>query len=174
MLAVAVAAAAIAGCGVSEVRQHNEAVFGHFATRAAAIAYSRKPRRLGFQGIKIEDDGCGDFEVEIDGADTQQQRSSFAAEAAKAHFQVTFEQRGEPLQPAKGEAVGVFASFSTVTAANALAWKLAPLGFRYIDIVSSGGRWLVVMPQVPVGSALSIAKEVARAGYHIQFRQASG
>jgi hypothetical protein len=165
--------AVVAGCTTPEVRTHNEAVFGHFSTRAAAVAYARKPRAQGFQGIKIEDDGCGDFEVEIDGADTQQQRSSFAAEAAKAGFQVTFEQRGEPMQPAPNEVVGVFASKTSLAAANALAWKLAAPGFRYIDIVPSGRRWLVVMPQVPVRAALSIAKEVAKTGFHIQFRHAS-
>jgi hypothetical protein len=167
VLAVAVAALV---CRAPEVRTHNEAVFGHFSSRGAAIAYARKPRGQGFRGIKIEDDGCGDFELEIDGADTQQQRSSFAAEAAKSGFQVTFEQRGEPLQPRKNEVVGVLGSKTTVTAANALAWKLAPAGFRYVDVVPSGRRWLVVMPQVPVGSALSIAKEVAKAGFRIQFR----
>jgi hypothetical protein len=166
---LAVAAAAVA-CRAPEVRAHNEAVFGHFATRAAAISFARDPRRADFQGLKVEDDGCGDFELEIDGADTQQQRSSFSAEAAKAGFQVTFEQRGEPLQPDKNEVVGVLGSKTTVTAANALAWKLATANFRYVDIVPSGRRWLVVMPQVPVRSALSIAKEVAKAGFRIQFR----
>jgi hypothetical protein len=170
VLAVTVAALV---CRAPEVRTHNEAVFGHFATRAAAIAYARKPTRLRYQGIKIEDDGCGDFEVEIDGADTQKQRTSFAAEAAKSGFQITFEQRGEPLQPGPNEVVGVFASKTTVAAANALAWKLAPLGFRYVDVVPSGRRWLVLMPQVPVRSALSIAKEVAKAGYRIHFRSAA-
>jgi hypothetical protein len=170
VLAVPVAALV---CRAPEVRQHGEVVFGHFATRAAAVAYARKPARLRYRGIKIEDDGCGDFEVEIDGADTQKQRASFAAEAAKSGFQITFEQRGEPLQPGPNEVVGVFASKTTLAAANALAWKLAPLGLRYIDVVPSGRRWLVVMPQVPVRSALSIAKEVAKAGYRITFRSVS-
>lgn len=163
-----------AGCAAPEVRTHNEAVFGHFSTRAAAIAYARKPRAQGFQGLKIEDEGCGDFELEIDGADTQQQRTSFGAEAAKSGFQVTFEQRGEPLQPGPNEVFGVLGSLTTVKAANALAWKLAAQGFRYIEVVASGRRWLVVMPQVPVRNALSIAKEVAKAGFHIQFKHGSG
>jgi hypothetical protein len=167
VLAVAVA------CRAPEVRAHNEAVFGHFATRAGAISFARDPRRAGFRGLKVEDDGCGDFELEIDGADTEQQRSSFSAEAAKAGFQVTFEQRGEPLQPDKNEVFGVLGSKTTVTAANALAWKLATANFRYVDVVPSGRRWLVVMPQVPVRSALSIAHEVARAGFRIQFRHGS-
>ena len=159
-------------CRAPEVRQHDEVVFGHFSTRGAAVVFARRPKRLGYRGIKIEDEGCGDFEVEIDGADTSKQRTSFAAEAAKSGFQVTFEQRGEPLQPAPNEVVGVFASKTSLAAANALAWKLAAPGFRYIDIVPSGRRWLVVMPQVPVKSALSIAKEVAKAGYRIQFHHA--
>jgi hypothetical protein len=167
-VALAVLALA-AGCAAPETRTHDEVVFGHFPTRAAAVAFVRKPKGLGFQGIKIEDEGCGDFEVEIDGADTQKQRTSFAAEAAKSGFTITFEQTGDPLKPGPNEVYGVFASKTTLTAANALAWKLAPLGFRYIDVVRSGRRWLVVMPQVPVRNALSIAKEVATAGYHIQF-----
>jgi hypothetical protein len=171
MLAVAAAAVALAACTpTAEVRQHDEAVFGHFATMAQARAYARKARAVQFKGIKIENDGCGDYEVEIDGADAQKQRSSFAAEAAKAHFTgVSFEQTGDPLHPPKGQAYGVFARKPTVTAANALAWKVAAASFRYIDVVPSGGRWLVVMPQVPVANALSIAREVARAGFHIQF-----
>jgi hypothetical protein len=157
-------------CRTAEVRQHDEVVFGHFATRAAAAPIVKEARRWAFQGIKIENDGCGDFEVEIDGADTAQQRTSFAAEAAHAGFHITFEQTGEPLQPPAGQVVGVFASFGTIARANALAWRLADASFRYIDIVPSGTKWLVVMPQVPVKHALSIAKEVAKAGFHIQFR----
>jgi hypothetical protein len=68
--------------------------------------------------------------------------------------------------------VGVLARERSLAKANALAWRLAAESFRYLDIVPSGSRWLVVMPQVPVASALSIAREVARAGYHVQFRPA--
>ena len=162
-----------AGCRTAEVRQHDEAVFGHFATRAAALKYARKPKSVGFQGLKVENDGCGDYELEIDGADTQQQRTSFAAEAKKAGFDVTFEQTGEPLAPPAGEVVGVFARVPSLPAANTLMWKLASVGFRYIDVVPAGKAWLVVLPQVPVKSALSIAREVATAGFHIQFRKST-
>jgi hypothetical protein len=173
-LIAAVAAAALLAatpaCRATEIRQHDEAVFGHFASLAAARAYALKPRRLGFRGLKIENEGCGDFELEIDGADTQATRSSFAAEAARSGYQVTFEQRGEPLEPPPGEVVGVFGHFGTVRAANALAWRLAASGFRYIDVVPSGGSWLAVMPQVPVRSSLSIAREAARVHFRVQFR----
>jgi hypothetical protein len=70
----------------------------------------------------------------------------------------------------QGEVVGIFGSFPTLATANALMWKLAGEYFRYIDLVPQGTRWLVVMPQVPVKNALPIAKEVAKAGFHIQFR----
>jgi hypothetical protein len=171
MLAVAAAVVALAGCTpTAEIRQHDEAVFGHFASMAQARAYARKPRAVGFKGVKVEDDGCGDYEVEIDGADTQKQRSSFAAEAVRARFPgVWFEQTGDPLHPPSGQTYGVLGRKATVTAANALAWNVAAGGFRYVDIVPSGGRWLVVMPQVPVANALSIAREVAKARFHIQF-----
>ena len=129
----------------------------------------KRARQVAFIGLKIEDDGCGDFEVEIDGADTDQQRGSVAKEAARAGFQLTFEQTGDPLHPPRGQVVGVIARTRTVDRANALAQRLATLNFRYLDVVRAGGRWLVVMPQVPVKSALLIAREIASAGYHIQF-----
>jgi hypothetical protein len=48
---------------------------------------------------------------------------------------------------------------------------LSQTGFLFIDLVRVGTRWLVVMPQVPTTHALSIAHEVAKAGFQIQFQQ---
>jgi hypothetical protein len=163
-------AAAPATCISPEVRVHNEAVFGHFATLAAAKSLKARAAKLGFAGIKIEREGCGDFEVEIDGADRQADRTSFAQEASRAGFPVTFEQTAPPMQYKAGEVVGVFARKRTVGEASALMGKLSRSGFLFIDLVPEGTVWLVVMPQVPVKHALSIAHEVATAGYHIQFR----
>jgi hypothetical protein len=177
LAALAVTAAAPgappAGCKTPEALTHNEAVFGHFASNAAALKVKRAARRLGFQGLKIEDEGCGDFELEIDGADKTADRVSFAAEAAKAGYQVTFEQTWPPLRYKQGEVVGTFGGFATVTAANAYMQRLAAANFRYIDLVYSGGKWLVVMPQVPVKHALSIAAEAHKAGFSIVFKPGS-
>jgi hypothetical protein len=159
-----------ASCTKPEVRVHDEAVFGHFSTLAAAKVLKKRAAAAGFAGIKIENEGCGDFEVEIDGADRQADRASFSLEAAKAGYYVTFEQTAPPMQYRAGEVIGVFASLRTVTAANALMWKLSRSGFNFIDLVRVGSRWLVVMPQVPIKHALSIAHEVATAGYQIQFQ----
>ena len=163
-------AAAPAACVTPEVRAHNEAVFGHFATLAAAKSLKARAATQGFKGIKIENDGCGDFEVEIDGADRQADRTSFAQEASRAGFPITFEQTAPPMQYKAGEVIGVFAQKRTVAQANALMGKLSLNGFVFIDLVHLGKAWLVVMPQVPVKHALSIAHEAATAGYHIQFR----
>ena len=179
-LAVAAAAAAFAGgasaangaCRTNEVRAHNEIVFGHFSTLAAAKKMRAKAASFAFQGVKVENEGCGDFEVEIDGADTDAVRQSVAVEALKAGFLVTFEQTGEPLDPPHGQVVGILASKRTVAQANALMWQLAHANFRYIDLAYRGDRWLVVMPQVPVKSALSIAAEVSKAGFHVAFQPA--
>ena len=157
-------------CRTAEVRQHDEAVFGHFANRADALKLKARARAKGFQGIKVEDDGCGDFEVEIDGADREADRSSFANEASRAGFQVTFEQTLPPMAFKQGQVVGIFAAKRTLAEANALMQRLAPIGFRYIDIARSPTRWLVVMPQVPVKQALPIAREVSTAGFRITFR----
>jgi hypothetical protein len=159
-----------ASCRTAEVQVHDEAVFGHFATVAAANTTARRAKHLGFQGIKIENDGCGDYEVEIDGADKSADRGSFAAEAQKAGFPVTFEQTAPPLMPRPGDTYGVFGTFRGITAANALALRLATVNFRYIDIGYKSGNWLVVMPQVPIRAALSIAAEVHKAGFRIAFR----
>jgi len=157
-------------CRTAEVRQHDEAVFGHFANRADALKLKARARAKGFQGIKVEDDGCGDFEVEIDGADREADRSSFANEASRAGFEVTFEQTLPPMAFKQGQVVGIFAAKRTLAEANVLMQRLAPIGFRYIDIARSPTRWLVVMPQVPVKQALSIAREVSTAGFRITFR----
>ena len=157
-------------CRTAEVRQHDEAVFGHFANRADALKLKVRARAKGFQGIKVEDDGCGDFEVEIDGADREADRSSFANEASRAGFEVTFEQTLPPMAFKQGQVVGIFAAKRTLAEANVLMQRLAPIGFRYIDIARSPTRWLVVMPQVPVKQALSIAREVSTAGFRITFR----
>jgi hypothetical protein len=166
-------AAPQAGCKAPEALTHNEAVFGHYASMAAALKVKRAAARLGFQGLKIENEGCGDFELEIDGADDTADRVSFAKEAAKAGYQVTFEQTWPPLKYKPGEVVGTFARFASVTAANAYMQRLAAVGYRYIDLAYSGGKWLVVLPQVPVKNVPSIVAEARKAGFRITFKPGS-
>jgi hypothetical protein len=168
--AAARSSAAPAACVAPEVRVHDEVVFGHFPTLAAAKALKARAGAIGFKGIKIENEGCADFEVEIDGADNQADRTSFAQEASRSGYFVTFEQTAPPMQYKLGEVVGVLARKRTVAEANGLMTKLSRIGFPFIDLVPEGKVWLVVMPQVPVKHALSIAHEAASAGYHIQFR----
>jgi len=175
-LAALAVAAAPAGasqaktCRIDVVHHHDQAVFGHFPTLALAKAYEAKAAAWSFKGLKIENDGCGDFELMIDGADKAADRGSFAVEAQRAGFPVTFRQLGPVLGKTPGHTYGVFATLGTLTAANALAWRLATVNFRYIDIAYANGRWLVVMPQVPIKDALSIAQEVHKAGFHIAFQ----
>ena len=167
---VGAALAAPAACQRAPLPTNDKAVFGHFSTRAAAVAYSKKAAAWSFKGLYIDDRGCGDFQVEIGGADRSADRQSFAVEAQKAGFNITFEQTGDPLGRTPKSTYGVLGTFGTITKANALAWKLASFNFHYIDIGYLNGKWLVVMPQVPVKSALSIAAEVHKAGFHIAFQ----
>lgn len=157
-------------CRTPETRVHDEVVFGHFATHAGAAALRKHAASMGYKGMKIENEGCSDFEVEIDGADTQRQRSSFANEAAKSGLAITFEQQAPPMAFQQGEVVGILGRLKTLPEANALMQRLAKASFRYIDLLPSGRQWLVIMPQVPVKASLSIAKEVASAGFHIHFQ----
>src|SRR5258708_24038628 len=75
-----------ASCAKFEVRVHDEAVFGHFSTLAAAKLLKKRAAAVGFAGIKIENEGCGGFEVENDGADRQADRTSVALAAASAGY----------------------------------------------------------------------------------------
>ena len=163
-------AAPAKSCRIDHVRVHDEVVFGHFATLAEAKAIKRRAEKYGFKGITITNNGCGDFEASIDGADTSAVRQSFAGEAAKAGFWITFQQTAPVLQKNPGYTYGIFGTFPTITKANALAWRLAKVSFGYIDIAYVNGRWQVVMPAVPFKAALSIAAEVHKAGFHIAFQ----
>jgi hypothetical protein len=163
-------AAQSSGCRKPFLRTHDRAVFGHFATLAQAKALAKRAKSFGFEGIVIDNNGCGDFEALINGADKTADRGSFAAEAQKAGFPVTFDQLAPPLERLPGHTYGVFGTFRSITTANKLAWRLASVNFRYIEIAYVNGRWQVVMPAVPLKSALSIASEVHKAGFHIAFQ----
>ena len=163
-------AAQTVGCRKPFLRTHDRAVFGHFATLAEAKALAAKSEEIGFEGIVIDNNGCGDFEALINGADNTADRGSFAAEAQKAGFPITFDQLAPPLERHPGYTYGVFGTFTSIGAANKLAWKLASVNFRYIEIAYVNGRWQVVMPAVPLKSALSIAAEVHKAGFHVAFQ----
>ena len=167
---VQTAAGRTVDCRKPFLRTHDRAVFGHFATAGAAKALANRAKALGFQGIVIENNGCGDYEVLINGADKTADRTSFATEAQKAGFPVTFDQLAPPLDRKPGYTYGVFGTSRSIAAANKLAWRLAAVNFRYIEIAYEDGRWLVVMPAVPLKAALSIAAEVHKAGFHIAFQ----
>ena len=148
-------------------RTNTNAVFGHFATRVKARAYEARAAAVSFKNLKILNNGCGDFEVAIGGADRTADRSSFAAEARKAGFHITFQQTAPPMEYRQGQVVGVLASKRTIQQANALMWRLSDLGFQFVDLARSATRWLVVMPQVPIKHALSIAHEVEIGRAHV-------
>jgi hypothetical protein len=169
-LAAPSAGAARTDCRTPDVRTTDEVVFGHFATQSAAKAFSKHAHALGFEGIKIENHGCGDYSVAIGGADRTADRVSFAAEAQKAGYNITFQQTAPPLRQTPKTTYGVLGTFTSIAKANALSWKLAALNFRYIEITYLNGKWLVVMPAVPFKAALSIAAEIAKTGHHIAFQ----
>jgi hypothetical protein len=157
-------------CRTLPPRSHINAVFGHFATQAAAKAYDAVAAGRKFQGLQIVNNGCGDYEVFIGGADRPSDQASFYKEARGAGFHVTYQQSAPPMQYEPNSVVGVLGSFRTVAQANALMWKLSDRGFWFLDLARASNRWLVVVPHVPIKKALPLAKEVATAGFHIQFQ----
>jgi hypothetical protein len=67
------------------------AVFGHRRTRGAAIRLQRDAAAVGFQGLRVQQDKCGDWEVDLYGLKTPAQRRDFVREARGAGFRVRFE-----------------------------------------------------------------------------------
>jgi hypothetical protein len=67
------------------------AVFGHRRRHDAAERLKARAQNLGFQGLIVEQDSCGDWEVDLRGLRTRAERESFRAEAARVGLAVTFE-----------------------------------------------------------------------------------
>jgi hypothetical protein len=157
-----------ASCRTHDRGRHAEAVFGHFATRAAAARFLAGAEVKGFKGFEIENDGCGDFELESDNIE-RSQRSEFASEAEQSKIQVTWEQVAPPDRAVRGSVVAVFGTRATITAANALAWKVAGYGFRYVDIAYAPHAWRVLEPGIPAGKQKSFRAEARRAHLRVTF-----
>jgi hypothetical protein len=67
------------------------AVFGHRRTKRAALRLQARAERLGFPGLQVQQDSCGDWEVDLYGLKTAAQRREFKAEAASVGFHIVFE-----------------------------------------------------------------------------------
>jgi hypothetical protein len=67
------------------------AVFGHRRTQRDAQELLAQAERLGFRGLRVQQDKCGDWEVDLYGLSSPGQRRTFAAEARKAGLHVRFE-----------------------------------------------------------------------------------
>jgi hypothetical protein len=67
------------------------AVFGHRRTKRAALRLQARAERAGFKGLRVQQDRCHDWEVDVYGLKTPAQRREFAAEARGAGFHVVFE-----------------------------------------------------------------------------------
>jgi hypothetical protein len=161
VLGSAASGARTASCRTRDTSRDVEAVFGHFPSRVDAEQFRAIAEHRGFKGFTIENDGCGDFELQSD-AITQAQRTAFAREAEISKIQVTWELPAPPDRRRPGKVVAVFGTRSTIAAANTLAWQVAGYGFRYIDIAYAPGAWRVVQPGIPVAQEAAFRAEVAR------------
>jgi hypothetical protein len=158
-----------AGCRTVDKSPHWEAVFGHFTNPTSAATFRARLARTGFKGLQIEDDGCGDFELEVAGLDQPGTRNAFVKEVVGAHYQVSFEAPGpEPHAPGTLEAV--FGNFKTIDAASEMQLRAAGRGFRYSDIEYDGPNdWEVVVYGIPTAKAAEFAKEARSAGFKITY-----
>jgi hypothetical protein len=71
-----------------------EAVFGRFASSAAAESLQRRATRSGFKNVQIESDGCGLLKVTLHGIPSLEVGRNFIAEAQKVGFHPMLEQQG--------------------------------------------------------------------------------
>jgi len=67
------------------------AVFGHRRTRRAAVRLERTAAHYGFKDLRVVQDKCKDWEVDLYGADTSRQRAELRREAATAGYHLRFE-----------------------------------------------------------------------------------
>jgi hypothetical protein len=67
------------------------AVFGHRRTQRRAVVLMRAATAKGFQGLQVQQDRCGDWEVDLYGVGTAKQRAALRREAASAGYHLTFE-----------------------------------------------------------------------------------
>jgi len=78
-------------CRTTVPRGGLNAVFGHRRTRSAALTLKASAEAVGFRGLDLQQDECGDWEVDLRGLKTGSQRRAFRSEAARVGFQVVFE-----------------------------------------------------------------------------------
>jgi hypothetical protein len=67
------------------------AVFGHRRTRRAAQALVARAEAVGFRGLRVQQDKCDDWEVDLYGLKTPAQRRELTAEARSAGLRIVFE-----------------------------------------------------------------------------------
>ena len=67
------------------------AVFGHRRTRSAAERLAARAASVGFAELIVQQDACGDWEVDQSGLETAAQRTEFRDEARSVGFTVRFE-----------------------------------------------------------------------------------
>ena len=67
------------------------AVFGHRRTKREALKLLTEAERVGFQGLRVQQDRCRDWEVDLYGLKTAAQRHEFAAEAKRVGFHIVYE-----------------------------------------------------------------------------------
>jgi hypothetical protein len=67
------------------------AVFGHRPTRRQALALRAEAEAKGFRGLRVVQDRCSDWEVDLYGLKTPAQRHELAQEARQAGLRVAYE-----------------------------------------------------------------------------------
>jgi hypothetical protein len=83
--------AVVLECRSQPVRGGLAAVFGHRRSHRGAVVLMRAATASGFHNLHVQQDRCGDWEVDLYGVDTAKQRRALRREAATAGYRLTFE-----------------------------------------------------------------------------------
>ncbi len=157
-----------------------EAVFGHFTSRHAADKVVSQAIRKGFKVIRVEQDGCKDWEVEVPGGNglaTSKQRHGFWREARSARFAVTFEAPCcLPGNDSGPDWEAVFGHEPSLEAATTLMKRAMRAGFKVMQVeLDRPGDYEV---EVPGGTGLQTEKqrkdftaEARSVGFRVSFEK---
>jgi hypothetical protein len=147
-----------------------KAVFARRSTAAAAEALRTQAEGRGFQGLDIEEQGCGNFYVTLPGLADAKQFAAFKAEAKSAGFDVTLRCEPPPVQDT-GDLVAVFGLRRTHRLAVGLKRLVVGRGFISAEIrQESCNQWSVFVEGIKPGkTAKDFAAEARSAGFKVTF-----
>jgi hypothetical protein len=152
----------------SQQRAGIVAVFGRRPSTAEAEQLKAEAERVGFRGLVVQQRGCDDYAVVLEGLHSMRQAGEFQHEAAGAGFKVQIECRSHPVE---GGLAAVFGHRPTRRAALNLRAQAERLGFNGLEVQQDLCHdWEVDLYGLNTrAQRRSFAAQAKRAGFDIVF-----